>query len=60
MMQQGWAYQFVGRVSRPGPDLPGGGGEFRSAGGAVVVVRVVNFTTEPEWLAVDDRAVGLR
>ncbi len=48
--------QLVGGVPWPGPDLPGGGGELRPAGRAVVVVRVVDLTPETQGLTVDDGA----
>lgn len=48
--------ELVGGVAWAGPDLPGRGGQLVSAGGAVVMVRVVHLTAEPQRIAVNDGA----
>lgn len=45
--------QLIGRVARPRPDLPGRRGQLGAAGRTVVMVRMVNLTTESQRLAVD-------
>jgi len=46
--------QLVGRVSWPGPDLPGAGGQLLATACAVEVVRMVDLATESEWLPINN------
>ena len=48
--------QLIGGVSGPGLDLPGAGGQFDAARGAVEMVGVVRLAAEPQGLSVDDGA----
>jgi len=46
--------QLVGGVARPGPYLPGAGGQLLATPRAVEVVWMVDLSTESQWLPIDN------
>jgi len=46
--------QLVGSVARPGPHLPGTGGQLLAAPCTVEVVWMVDLSTESQWLPIDN------